>query len=36
MTIYYGACAMHAGQLRLHKHTHTHREYVIFIAFPEQ
>jgi len=30
MTIQYGACAMHAGYLRLQ--THTHREYVILLS----
>jgi len=40
MTIQYGACALHAGELRLHTHTHTHTrtysEYAILIAFSWQ
>ena len=33
-TIQYGACALHAGYLRLH--THTYAECVTLIAFPRQ
>ena len=29
-------CAMHAGNLRLHTHTHIHSEYVILNDFPLQ
>ena len=36
MATQHGACAVHAGQLRLHTHTHTHWEYVILIAFPRK
>jgi hypothetical protein len=46
MTIYYSACALHAGQLRPHTHTRARArdfsrslsllEYVIFIAFPRK
>ena len=34
----YGACELHAGYLRLqkHTHTHTHTEYVILTAFPQR
>jgi len=34
----YGACALHAGYLRLqiHTHTHTHTHVVLLIAFPQQ
>jgi len=30
----YGACAFHAGQLKLNTHTHTHRICNIYCFFP--
>ena len=36
MTIKYGACAVHAGYLRLHTHARTHTQYKILIASPLQ
>jgi hypothetical protein len=32
----YGACALHAGYLRLHTHTHTHSECVKFTDLGQQ